>query len=431
MTRWLRLAVLILVAARLAGIVWAATTNIRGDYYASLPGPYVRSVNPTLWDSPDLQGAWGYHADTYFHGPAQYLTLYPVAYLDSYAAIARVLLPAYGVVLGVTFWCMYRALSPLAPATRLGVPLFASTFLFFPLLQAYLQREFEVIVLLALTAALSMLLHNRRNIAATLLAYATAYKYAPVAFLGYFALRRWSVAATVFVASGLVILGIGHVLFDLRLFFNNNVPSHAAQVFNVGDFGFERRSDGWLYGTGFCSGWIEIETTLANVRHGLCSLANSRPWLPPNVIYVVLCVAIAAWYLVTHWKLERTAPLPAETERWRRAIELSIVITVYICFLFNHYYYLIALVIPLNVLLTRYWSRRQRGRLAAWAAAYALVSAFVIPMGVLSRVAGQDVWPLYIKGGWFLWGELLLMGLLLREYHDLVYRKEEPTSIAS
>ena len=99
---------IVLVGARVTAAVWAAMRNTHGDYYAAMPGAYVRAVNPTLWDSPDLQGAWGYHLDTYFHGPTQYLTLYPVAYLDSYAQIAAVLLPIYAVALGVMFWATTR-----------------------------------------------------------------------------------------------------------------------------------------------------------------------------------------------------------------------------------------------------------------------------------------------------------------------------------
>ena len=112
---WLSLVLIAGVVTRVGAAVWAATRNTHGDYYASLPGPYVRHLNPVLWDSPDLQGAWGYHAGTYFHGPTQYLTLYPLALLDSYAAIAAVLLPVYVIVLGVAFWIMQRTLARLAP----------------------------------------------------------------------------------------------------------------------------------------------------------------------------------------------------------------------------------------------------------------------------------------------------------------------------
>jgi hypothetical protein len=408
-----------LAAARIAGATLSAVNNIKGDYYASLPGAYVERVNPTLWNSPDMAGAWGYHVQTYFHGPVQYLTLYAVAYLDSYSAIARALLPLYLLVLASAFVLLRRGLTLLAPGTRITWPLFAATFLFFPLLQAFIQREFEVIVFLSLCGAFALLVHNRRSAAAAVLAYAAWFKYVPLLFLGYLGLRRWMSAVAVFVLTSVAILAAAHALFGLDLFINNNVPGHAAQVFNLWGYGFERGRHDFMYGTGFCYGWIDSETTLANVRHALCSLSFGAPWLPAHVVYLALCFTVAVIYLVAFARLERAAPIAIETERWRRAVEFSIVTTVYSCFFFNHYYYLIVLVVPLAVLLTRYLSRGNRLRLALWATAYVLLSAFVVPTSILSRLSGADVWAFYVKGAWFLWGELLLISLLMREYWDL------------
>jgi len=415
---WLSLTLVTAVAARVGAAVWAATNNTHGDYYASLPGPYVRHLNPVLWDSPDLHGAWGFHAETYFHGPTQYLTLYPVALLDSYAAIASVLLPVFVIVLGVTFWIMLRTLARLAPGQRLLVPLLASTFLFFPLLQSLIQREFEVVILLGLAWALRLMIQDRRRAAAALLAYVTWFKYIPLLFAGHLMLRRWYAAAATFAAASAVILGVAHGLFGLPLFFNNNVPGHAWQVAAVTSAGFRVDEGGHLIGLGFCQGWFDNETTLANVRHGLCTIAAHAPWFPPNVVYVLICGAIAAVYLRTHARLERRN-IDSMTEGWRRALEMSIVTTVCGCFFFSHYYYLILLVLPLNVLLARFIAMRQRSALALWAISYFLIAAFVVPTGLVSRLAGVDVWEEYIWGAWFLPGQLLLMWLLLREYRSL------------
>jgi hypothetical protein len=321
-------------------------------------------------------------------------------------------------VLAMAFLLLRAAAGRLMPSGRLTVPLFASTFLFFPLLQAFIQREFEVVVFFGLSAALWLLLIDRRNAAAAALGYVSWFKYVPLMFLGYLGLRRWWTAVAVFTVTSIVILAAAHAAFGLELFVNNNVPGHAAQVFNLWSYGFERRQDDYVYGTGFCYGWIEIETTLSNVRHALCSLSYRSPWLPPHVIYIALCLVIAGTYLATHLRFERLRP-EADVERWRRALEFAIVTTVYSCFFFNHYYYLIVLVIPLMVLLVRYLRGGRPVRFVLWAAAYVLISAFVVPMSVLTRATGVDVWAVYIKGAWFLWGELLLMYLLLREYRDL------------
>lgn len=416
---WLRAGLVLVVMGRIGAALWAALRNTQGDFYAALPGAYVKTVNPALWDSPDLQGAWGYHLDTYFHGPTQYLTLYPVAYLDSYARIAAVLLPIYVVALGAMFWATTRVAARLS-AAQATVPLLASTFLFFPLLQALIQREFEVVTTLAMVLALWCLLVDRRSIAGALLGYVAWFKYVPLLFVGYFGLRQWLVAFLSFVAASAVVLGIGELVFGLSLFFNNNVPGHASQVLNVLHSGFVI-TDGHRHGVGFCAGWFASETTLANVRHGLCTVASHAAWFPPHIAYLAICLAIAVAYLVTHLRLDRLR-LSADQEAWRRALEFSIVTTVCACFFFAHYYYLIVLVIPFNVLLMRYLATQDRRALAGWGVAYLCVSAFVVPTGMLSRLTGFDVWAVFINGAWFLYGELLLMVLLLSEYRRLAAR---------
>lgn len=43
-----------LVVVRVASITWSATGRTGGDFYASMPGAYVETLNPDLWNSPDL-----------------------------------------------------------------------------------------------------------------------------------------------------------------------------------------------------------------------------------------------------------------------------------------------------------------------------------------------------------------------------------------
>jgi hypothetical protein len=406
------------VIVRVASVTWSATGRTRGDFYASMPGAYVETLNPTLWNSPDMTAAWGYHQHTYFHGPIQYLTLYPLALLDSFASIAALLLPVYGLLLAATCWLMWRIASRLGAPGSLIVPLFASTFLFFPLLQAYLQREFEVVITFALAAALWWLIHNARSRAAALFAYAAWFKYIPLLFGGYLLLRRWWRELGVFAAVSVVILAVSQWLFGLSRFFNNNVPGHAAQVFRLWGHGFAVDATGHRYGTGFCEGWYDNESTLSNLRHGLCTMASAHAWVQPALIYLLICAAVAAIYLWTHARLERMI-LSALQEARRRALEVSIVTTICACFFFSHYYYLILLIIPFNVLLAIYAADRRRGAMAAWAVAYFLVSAFVVPMTLMSRVAGFDVWEPYIWQGWFWYGEMLLVALLMTEYARL------------
>jgi hypothetical protein len=416
-----KFAIVAVVCIRIAATVWAAAWNNRGDFYASLPGTYVKHVNPALWNSPDMQDAMGYHLDTYYHGPTQYLTLYPIAYLDSYAQIAWWLLPIYIGVLALAFVCLYRALKMLAPRERIGVPLFAAVFLFFPLLQSLIQREFEVVIYAALSVALLQLIKNRTGAAGAIFAYVAWFKYIPLMLLGYCALRGWLRAAAFFIATSVAIVGLTQLAFGLPEFYNNNVPGHAAQVFRVFDYGFYYDAGGVLNGTGFCNGWFETETTLTNLRHGLCAVSARMRWLPPNIVYLLICVIVAVMYLVTHFRLERSKPSPADTidEGWRRAIEVSIIIVICSCFFFAHYYYLIALTIPMTVLMVRFMAERRALRLIAWAVSYVLLSAFVVPTGILSRLTNTDVWARYVGGSWFLYGELLLIALLMHAYWEM------------
>lgn len=412
------LLIVALIALRFAGVTRSALGRTEGDFFASMPGAHVEATNPRLWNSPDLANAWGYHRATYFHGPTQYLTLYPLSYLSSFQQIAATLLPIYALALGGAFWLLWLTARRLGAGRGALVPLLASTFLFFPLLQAYLQREFEVVLTLALAAALWCLVTDRRALGAALLAYVAWFKYIPLLFGAYLAWRRWWRAALVFGAVSVAVVIVSEWLFGLSRFFNNNVPGHARQVFVLWGFGFDRDATGHLSGMGFCAGWTEHGTTLANVRHGLCSMAVTRPWVNPPAIYLAICAAVAAIYLRTDHQL-RGAQLPESAEVRRRAIEFSIVTTVCACFFFAHYYYLIVLVIPFGVLLAIYLADARPRALLPWLAAYMMVGAFVVPLGLLDRLLGMHTWEQFMWRSWFWYGEILLMALLLFEYRRL------------
>jgi hypothetical protein len=418
------------VAVRFAMVTRSATGRTGGDFYASLPGGYVETFNPALWNSPDMGAAWGYHRDTYFHGPTQYLTLYPLSLLDSFAAIAAVLLPVYALLIAATFWILWRTGLRLGAPRDAFVPMLAATLLFFPLLQAYLQREFEVVLTFMLAGALLLLVKDQRSQAAALLAYAAWFKYIPLMFVGYLVVRRWVAATAVFVGVSGVVLAVSHLLFGLPQFFNNNVPGHAAKVFAVLDYGFVRDPTTHLVGSGFCAEWTDIESTLTNIRHGLCSIGAYHPGLSPPLAYLALCLTVAVVGLHTHSVLERMT-LSRLTEARRRAIECSIVATICACFFFSHYYYLAVLVIPFNVLLAMYLGDRRFGALACWAVAYFLVSALVVPTGILNRILGYNVWEVYVWQAWFLYGELLLVALLVYEYRRLRFQPPMPAGVVN
>src|SRR5437868_14309129 len=104
MARTLLILAVLLAALRVAGAVHSARISVGGDFAATMPGAYAETLNPRLWNSADLQGSWGFQKRLYLYGPTQYLTLYPIVFLDSYAQIAAVLLWVYG---GVLAWALY------------------------------------------------------------------------------------------------------------------------------------------------------------------------------------------------------------------------------------------------------------------------------------------------------------------------------------
>ena len=277
-----------------------------------MPGAHVERLNPTLWNSPDLFGAWGYHRPTYFHGPTQYLTLYPLSFLDSFAQIAAVLLPLYAVVLALTFWVMWLIAKRLGADRAAFVPLFASTFLFFPLLQAYLQREFEVVLTLMLAAALWLLLNDRKSWAAALFAYAAWFSTSRCCLAGISPgggggappscswQPRWRSSSRPSCCSG------------SRGSSTTTFPAMPGRCSCCGDTGSISTRTGHLHGTGFCGGWLEHDTTFANLRHGLCSMAVTRPWVNPPAIYLTICAAVAAAYLTIERRLARPSFPPPQ-----------------------------------------------------------------------------------------------------------------------
>jgi hypothetical protein len=138
LARWGWAALIALAVCRLGGAGYAGLNNNRGDFYATLPGAYAQTLNPSLWNSPDLRSADGYQRDEYLYGPTQYLTILPLVFFDSYDAIARFLLFFYALLICFSAYVMWKAFRPVNTEGLGGAAaVFTSTILFLPLLQAY------------------------------------------------------------------------------------------------------------------------------------------------------------------------------------------------------------------------------------------------------------------------------------------------------
>jgi hypothetical protein len=109
-------------------------------------------------------------------------------------------------------------------------------------------------------------------------------------------------------------------------------------------------------------------------------------------------------------------------ERMRRMLEFSFLVALSAGVFYAHYYYLAQLVIPINVLVYRYATNadHRAPKVSVLVAVYLLLTAFVVPTSVTSMFLGVDAWRLYMQHALYLYGQTLLIALLLWEYCALV-----------
>lgn len=419
--RWVFRALLLVSVLRLAATVNSGMTFNRGDFYATLPGAHVRDLNPVLWNSPDLALSWGFQRDEYLYGPTQFLTLYPVGLFNSYERIAEFLLVVYGGLLLMAGLVAVRTLRQwgVGPSTRLLIV--AASALYFPLLQAYVQREFEIIVVIALTAALWASVSGRQWVAGLVIGYITWFKFFPLVFVAYFVARGWRRAVAGFVVASLAVLLTSHLVFDLRRFMPVvELVNHSTHL--------------TLSLEDTCRDWVGDNLTFASVRSGLCRVGGPANLALLDTLFWTTIVLAAAAFATAFIRMRRTPVVDAD-ERWSRLLEYSVLVAFSGGLFYGHYYYLAQLVIPINVLLCRYaTSREHRGvKLGALAAVYILLTAFVVPPTVASRLLGIDAWQFYMQHAVYFYGQALLIGLLLWEYRALSQSRrvvdEEPAGV--
>jgi hypothetical protein len=406
-----------LALLRFAVAVLAALKFNQGDFLATLPGAYAERWNLALWDSPDLQGAVpGFHFHGYAYGPTQYLTLWPIVFLDSYRQIAAVLLGVYiAVVFGIAYvlWRLCETLIPDQPQYRWGrlMTVAAAVLMFAPMLMALGQREFEIVQALMLVVAAYYVARGGPLVAGAVLGYIAMFKYWIVGLLGYFILKRQWKAAAVFVAAVVAVLLLAHAAFDLARFpfaSRRGIDRQFGRVYRPLD-----------QGASFCA---PVSGTAANVKTGLCAIAGGRDGLARAMFYGLIAAA-GSLFLLMFVLSERLPPAGALDERWRRIVEFCLLMIAAGVVFHGHYYYLSILILPLTVVLYRnFWDPRPgaSARLCLALVAYALLSAFVIPLSVLSRVTGGDSWSFYLSHGIYVYGIAILSGLLLWEYSTLV-----------
>lgn len=428
---WSLLAIAVL---RFAGVCYAGLTMTKGDFYYSQPPLFAKTANPTLWNSPDmatrpddLSAIAEYPArQSYLYGPTFYLTLLPTVFLNSFHAIAFVLLVLYAVLLVASALPLTRALRFGESGERIPVIVtLTTTLLFYPTLQALIGREFEVVTYVLITIALYLLVTRHELWASAVLAYISWYKYWPLLFLFYFVARRQFKAAGVFVLTSGTVLTVAYVVFGFEHFVTERfvamlrpyfLPMTQATV--VIAAGAESRTI-----TSMCLDWGAGGMAVTSARWAICNFSERWPSLPPRFAFFGLCSIIGAAILIVFFALERRTLTDWQT-KWRTIWEVSLLLVVGTFFVHNHYYYLIVFLVPINALVCAYAYRgpsRRAGHLGALAIAFALVSAFVVPTSLLDRAFGTNVWWFYVYNGAYFYGGLLLIALIVCEYASLAF----------
>jgi hypothetical protein len=423
--------------------IYRGLTFSHGDFYYTMPGEYASRWNPALWNSPDLEEARGYNKGAYYYGPTQYLTLFPVVFLNSYEQIASLLLAAYPLVLiaaCVVLWKMLEGqvgrvgqvgqvaqVGLVGQVGKVGLPVFlAFAMAFLPLTQSLVQREFEVVAFLALVAACAWLARGHEVAAGAAVAYLTWFKYWPVVLLGAFVMHRRVKGLAAFVAASAVLLLTAQVAFGLDRFLigrTAGIVGGLLRPLGGGDVLYPVIERG-AQKSDFCRQWVGGRGTQVDVRWALCGVEDRFAWISAKAVFYALAVVTAALFVWGAVKLERR-PADTETVKWGAIWEVSILTMAGVAFVHAHYYYLIMLLLPLAALLHWYATRPQPGRtlkLALWLAAYVLLNALIVPTSWLSALLQRDAWAAYIDSGACLLGMLLLLGLVLWEFIQLTRR---------
>jgi len=408
-------------ALYLAKVLYRGASFTHGDFYFSLPGAYAKQLNPTLWNSPDLQDARAFNHGAYLYGPSQFLALYPIVFLNSYAAIASVLLIVYAAAAVAAWYLMFRLLTGGEPATSgLGGATFALVFAFLPLTQALIQREFEVIALVALVGACAFYVRHRDGWSGALVAFLTWFKYWPVVLIGTFVLNRRFKALVAFVFASALILGAAHLLFGLPNFQitrTAGIVEGLMRPLGSGEVLYPAMARGALK-SDFCRQWIDGRGTAADVRWILCGVEDRFPLLPAKgAFYAILTVTGLAFVGGTVASSAR--PRAASVEKWRAIWEFSLLTIAGGAFVHAHYYYYVAFLLPLTALAVWYAAHPQpwrRTKIALWAICYILLDALLLPTSWLSSIIHRNAWTMYLDSGMCLLGVLLLLTLVIWEF---------------
>ena len=396
----------------------------QGDFYFSLPGLYAERLNPALWNSPDIQTARAFSHGVYVYGPSQYLTLFPIVFLNSYGAIASALLVAYTAAVVAACYILWRLVTlhdVRLPAA--GAAVFATVAAFLPLTQALIQREFEVVAFLALAGACLLFARGRDAASGAVVAYLTWFKYWPIVLLCAFVMHRRYRGLAGFVAASAGLLLAAQLVFGLQHFIIGRTLSIIAGLVRPlggGEVLYPAITRG-AQKSDFCRQWIWGRGTAADVRWELCGVEDRWPLFPAQAVFVALVAVTAVLFVWGAYRLERRAHGPA-VAKWTAIWEFSLLTIGGASFVHGHYYYFIVFLLPFVGLGYWYATRRQPWRavkITLLTVSYLFLNAFMIPTSWLSVLLRRDAWSVYLDSGMTLLGTVVLLALVLWEFTRL------------
>jgi hypothetical protein len=317
-----------------------------------------------------------------------------------------VLLVLYAAVILASAYMMWRTFSgPPRDLTLLALVV-STSLLFYPTILAYVAREFEVWLLLATVMLFAAARARQEWAIGAWTAYLSLFKYLPLGLLPLLVARRWWKALAGFAITAAVILAAAHAMFGLQNFSSDGfLGNFVEHLLPGGTDNFCMAYKGYDY---------ESNQHEVSIRFALCSARERLPF-PIVPAYLALIVATLAALAVGYFRAER-ATLSPDAQRWRSTWELSAVLIVYMTYVYAHYYYLIFMIVPLTAVMVRAYQQRRVGLWIAWAASYLMLSAFLVPTALLTRILHVDAFTWYLQTFAYVPGILLLLGAVLYEY---------------
>ena len=338
--------------------VMPALQSLNGDFGASFPTAYFAKLRPEFPTGQVWEG-WNY-------GPMFHFLTLPLLAVPRWSEVPKVWALTNGLALLVSFVLTVRLSRVGDRVSWLALGALAGLWLLFqPLANVFAQGNIEIVELLIVLAALTVMDRGRGYTAGALMGTAAMIKLLPIGFLGWFMLRqKWrAVAAGMIVVVGAV--AIAAVTLDWK---NNIFLQRSALVTQDPVTGLHELSITSLFA--HRSGVLDAD--LPGVRW--FPSPRIRQPLQAGRLASVLLAGVFGFLLVAR---RRTPVTPFDVS--------MVFLAMFMIIPWNHDYYYVFALVPISILFLTAIARDDRWLLAGVATAYLLISP-PIPFGVIDRL---------------------------------------------